>query len=82
MERTGLVTRTPSPEDRRRTELSVTPTASTLLARLTRAHLAEYARLEHAFAAAQAALDSTSAEQMAHAEEDHPEVPPHGRQRS
>jgi DNA-binding MarR family transcriptional regulator len=41
MEAAGLLTKTPSPEDRRRTELALTEKAQSLLHRLTAAHLEE-----------------------------------------
>ena len=44
----GLVVKTPSPSDRRRQELSLTPKARALLDRLTPAHLEELKTLEPA----------------------------------
>ncbi len=44
----GLLVKTPSPHDRRRTELALTETASNLLRQLTAAHLEELKALEPA----------------------------------
>lgn len=48
MAQAGLLTKTPSPRDRRRVELALTPKAVDLLGRLTVAHLAELKTLEPA----------------------------------
>jgi len=52
MVETGLVTKAPSPTDRRRQQLTLTPKAEALLARLTQAHLEELRNLEPALATA------------------------------
>jgi DNA-binding MarR family transcriptional regulator len=52
MAEAGLVTKTPCANDRRRTELTLTPKATTLLNRLTPAHLEELKTLEPALARA------------------------------
>jgi DNA-binding MarR family transcriptional regulator len=52
MAEAGLVIKTPSPRDRRRMELVLTPKARALLERLTAAHLEELKTLEPALARA------------------------------
>ncbi len=52
MEAAGLLARTISPIDRRRRELTLTPKASRLLAKLTDAHLRELANLQTTLARA------------------------------
>lgn len=57
MEQGGLVTKAPSTDDRRRTELALTPKAEAILRRLTVAHLDELRVLEPALMRALGRLD-------------------------
>ncbi|GEO98041.1 MarR family winged helix-turn-helix transcriptional regulator [Methylobacterium haplocladii] len=60
MEQGGLVTKTAAADDRRRTELALTPKAEAILRRLTVAHLDELRALEPALVRALGRLDRTS----------------------
>jgi DNA-binding MarR family transcriptional regulator len=60
MEQGGLVTKSASREDRRRTELSLTPKAEAILLQLTVAHLEELQALEPALMRALGHRDRTS----------------------